>query len=151
MQLHQHQILPCIAVIIFLMVFGCSGAPEPKSSPFPEWVNSTPQDDRYFYAVGISGQTRHVKDAWNQAIQRARAELGKTIITHVSSQDLVITTTKSEYSQQIVQALSDTELNFTEVLERWHDRDGIYGPPNHYYVLVRMEKKQAEKILKGIR
>ena len=29
---------------------------------------------RYFYAMGISGQTRHVKDAWIQAANRARAD-----------------------------------------------------------------------------
>ena len=145
------QTLKFIFSMVALISLSCAGSPQPKPSPVPDWVSSTPNDDRYFYAVGISGQTRHVKDAWNQAVQRARAELGKTIITHVTSQDLVITTTRSEYSQQIVKALSDTELNFTEVQERWHDREGVYGPPNHYYVLVRMEKKRAEKILRELK
>jgi hypothetical protein len=110
-----------------------------------------PKDDKYFYAVGVSGQTRRVKDAWNQAILRARAELGKTIITHITSQDLIITTTRGNYAKQLIEALSDTELNFSEVSERWCDRMGAYGPANHYYVLVRLEKKRAEMILKGLK
>ena len=139
---------------IFLFVFiamGCKTSPKPKTSDIPSWLNAIPDDPQYFYAVGISGQTRKVTDAWNQAIQRARAELGKTIITHVSSHDLVITSNRGEYSKQLLEVLSDTELNFTEVIERWFDPIGSYGPPNHYYVLVRLEKKRAEMILKSLK
>jgi len=91
-----------------------------------------------------------IKDAWNQAANRARAELGRVIVSHVSSHDLVISTSKSEYSRQLVEVLSDTELNYTEVVERWYDKQGRYGPADHYYVLIRMERKQAAAILKTL-
>jgi hypothetical protein len=139
---------------IFLLTFTlfcCHTSPQPKVLDIPPWLNTIPVDSQYFYAVGMSGQTLKVKDAWDQAIQRARAELGKTIITHVSSHDLVITTTRGEYVKQLIEVLSDTELNFTEVIKRWLDRAGSYGPPNHYYVLVRLEKKRAEMILKSLK
>ncbi|MBT8359281.1 MAG: LPP20 family lipoprotein [Desulfobacterales bacterium] len=136
---------------ISLLPVSCVNTPEPDKKSAPEWVNSVPLDEKYFYAVGISGPTRNIKDAWNQAIQRARAELGKTIITHITSQDLIISTTDGEYSSQLIQALSDTELNFTEVIERWYDRSGIYGLPEFYYVLVRLERKRAEMLLKGLK
>ncbi len=137
----------CISII----TTSCITAPEPENKNAPQWVNSVPHDETYFYAVGISGPTRNIKDAWNQAIQRARAELGKTIITHITSHDLIITTTDGEYSSQLIEALSDTELNFTEVIERWYDRNGIYGLPDFYYVLVRLEKKRAEILLRGLK
>jgi len=133
-----------------LITTSCINTPEPEKKSAPQWVNSVPHDEKYFYAVGISGPTRNIKDAWNQAIQRARAELGKTIITHITSHDLIISTTDGEYSSQLIEALSDTELNFTEVIERWYDRNGIYGLPNFYYVLVRLEKKRAEMLLRGL-
>ena len=51
----------------------------------------------------------------------------------------------------VLKILSDTELNYTEVIERWADRSGIYGPPEHFYVLVRMEKRTAESVLRRIK
>ena len=134
-----------------LITVGCITTPEPEKKNAPQWVNSIPHDEKYFYAVGISGPTRNVKDAWNQAIMRARAELGKTIITHITSHDLIISTTSGEYSAQRIEALSDAELNFTEVIERWYDRNGIYGLPDFYYVLVRLEKKRAEMLLRSLK
>ncbi|NVM23612.1 MAG: LPP20 family lipoprotein [Desulfobacterales bacterium] len=134
-----------------LIYAGCRSGPESMAQNVPGWLNSIPGDERYFYAVGISGATRSVKDAWDQAIKRARAELGRTIISHVTSKDMVICSTRGQYASQVIDILSDAELNFTEVIERWHDRFGKYGPPNHYYVLVRLEKKRAETILKSLK
>jgi hypothetical protein len=143
-------------IIIFILCFslitvGCITTQKPEKINAPQWINSVPHDESYFYAIGISGPTRNIKDSWNQAIQRARAELGKTIVTHITSHDLIISTTGGEYSSQLIEALSDTELNFTEVIERWYDRNGIYGLPNFYYVLVRLEKKRAEMLLRGLK
>lgn len=139
--------------LLTMMIPGCTSGPEPEPRVvnIPGWLNTSPKDNQYFYAVGVSGQTRNVKDAWNQAAHRARAELGKTIITHVTSHDLTISSTQGEYTQQLIETLSDTELNFTEIVERWYDREGDYGPPNHYYVLVRLDKKRAEVLLNGLK
>ena len=82
--------------LVLVSVFGCKTTPAANPVHVPEWLTKTPYDDRYFYAVGVSGQTRSIKDAWNQATQRARAELGKTIITQVASKDLVISTNESD-------------------------------------------------------
>ena len=64
-------------VILFLclslITAGCITTPEPEKKSAPQWVNSVTLDEKYFYAVGISGPTRNIKDAWNQAIMRARA------------------------------------------------------------------------------
>jgi len=150
----QRRISIYLRFLIFTAVIAFAGAcasSQPKPGPIPDWLNSPPRDDKYFYAVGISGQTRNVKDAWVQSANRARAELGRTIIAHVSSKDTVISTSRSEYSKQLVEVLSDTELNYTEIIERWFDRYGSYGRPNHYYVLVRMEKKTAATLLKNFK
>ena len=108
-------------------------------------------DDTYFYALGISGATRKIQDAWTQAANRARAELGRTIISHVSSSDLIVSTSRGEYTRQLIDILSDTELNYTEIIKRWFDQCGSYGPPGHYYVLIRMEKKSAAVALRGLK
>jgi hypothetical protein len=138
-------------ICIIILLLGCAASPEKKGEDPPEWLSKVPDNDRYFYAVGVSGMTRNMNDAWNQAANRGRAELGRTIISHVSSKDLIIANSRSEYTRQVIDVLSDTELNFTEVVERWFDRYGDFGPPNHFYVLVRLEKQQAAKILKNIK
>ena len=109
-----------VILCLSLITAGCITTPEPEKKSAPQWVNSVTLDENYFYAVGISGPTRNIKDAWNQAIMRARAELGKTIITHITSHVLIISTTCGKYSAQFFVSLSDTELNFTEVINSWY-------------------------------
>ena len=117
----------------------------------PGWLTSIPTDKNYYYGLGISGSTRVAREAYLQATQRGRAELGRTIVTHIRSEDLIIASTKSQYTKQVINTLSDTELNFPEVAEIFYDRDGNCGPADHYYVLVRIEKKRAEMILWSIK
>ena len=114
--------LVLIIILISTAVFSCATGPQSKTGTVPDWLDTLPKDDKYFYAIGISGQTRQAKNAWDQAILRARAELGKTIVIHVTSQDLSISSNRGEYARQVIETLSDAELNFTEVTERWRDR-----------------------------
>lgn len=137
-------------LLVFLFL-GCASTPTCKKQPVPDWLESPPVDDAYFYAVGVSGRTRHIKDAWSQAANRARAELGRTIVSHVSSQDLIISTSRGEYARQLIDILSDTELNYTEIVKRWFDECGSYGPSNHTYVLIRMDKKSAAAVLRQLK
>lgn len=137
--------------LLFFLVTGCASTPTCKKEEVPEWLLSPPLDDTYFYAVGISGRTRHVKDAWTQAANRGRAELGRTIVSHVSSQDLIVSTSRGEYARQLIDILSDTELNYTEIVNRWFDECGSYGPSNHFYVLIRMQKQSAAAVLNRLK
>ena len=137
-------------IIMCLFAFGCASTQSCDSREVPAWLTSTLHDDTYFYAIGISGQTRNVNDAWIQAGNRGRAELGRIIFSHVSSQDTIVNTTRGQYSSQLIDILSDTKLNYTEVIERWYDPCGDYGPPRYYYVLVRMDKKTASAVLNNL-
>ena len=136
--------------MVLLLLIGCASTQKCHSQKVPVWLTSTPYDDSYFYAVGISGQTRKASDAWIQAGNRGRAELGRIIFSHVSSQDTIINTSRGQYSSQLIDILSDTDLNYTEIIERWHDRCGDYGSPHHYYVLLRMKKETAATILRRL-
>jgi len=137
--------------ILLLVSMGCQTGPEPVAETVPGWLESIPKDKSHYYAIGVSGPTPRVSEAWDQAIRRARAELGRLIISHISSKGTIISSTSGEYVREIVKILSDTELSYTEVIERWADRSGIYGPPEHFYVLVRMEKSRAESVLRSIK
>ena len=138
----------CFGILALVIVIsGCGSAPEPA----PGWLDSIPQDNDHYYAVGISGPTPRVSNAWDQAIKRARAELGRMMISHVRSDDISVTTSSGQYVKEIVRILSDTELNYTEVIERWVDRSGVYGPRDHFYVLIRIEKRRAESVLRRVK
>ena len=140
--------LSLFGILVLLLSTGsCRSAPEPA----PGWLESIPQDKDHYYAVGISGPTPKISDSWDQAIKRARAELGRMIISHVRSDDISISTSSGQYVKEIVSILSDAELNYTEVTERWVDRSGVYGPHDHFYVLIRIEKRRAESVLKRVR
>ena len=138
-------------VLMAGLVSGCMTSARPVADQVPDWIESPPRDERYYYGLGISGRTRKPADAWDQAALRARAELGKTIVSQVVSYDIIVSTERSEYTRQLIHLLSDTELNYTEIIERWRDRLGVYGARDHYYVLVRMEKKHAQKLLQRLR
>jgi hypothetical protein len=138
-------------LILFLAGLGCQSGPTPVANTAPGWLETIPHDDTYYYAIGVSGPTPRVSDAWDQAIKRARAELGRMIISKISSRGTIISSSSGEYVREIVKILSDTELNYTEVIARWADRSGAYGPSEHYYVLMRMEKGRAESVLRAIK
>ena len=140
-----------IAWILLLVCLGCQSGPEPIKETPPGWLESIPHDKAYYYAIGVSGPTPRVSKAWDQAIERARAELGRMIISHISSSGSIISSSSGEYVREIIKILSDTELNYTEVIGRWADRSGAYGPLEHFYVLVRMEKGRAESVLRSIK
>ena len=137
--------------LFFYLLTGCATTPECRKQSVPQWLQTMSVDETYFYGIGVSGRTRKVQDAWSQAANRARAELGRTIVSHVSSNDLIISTSRGEYSRQLIDILSDTELNYTEIIERWFDQCGSYGPPDHYYVLIRMKKTAAAAVLRKLK
>jgi hypothetical protein len=143
--------LMVIGIAVFLVLtLGCQSTPSP-AEPCPKWVKSIPTDNTYYYAVGVSGPRPRVPKMIEQASERARAELGRMIVSHVTSKGTHSISSSGQYAEEIVRVLSDTELNLTEVTEMWHDSAGSCGPPNHFYVLVRIKKTFAETILRGIK
>lgn len=116
----------------------------------PEWVNSPTTDERYYYAVGRSGPLIPENDAWEQAKERARAEIGRYIVTNVKSSFTSIQTTGGSYEDEIIETLSDAKLNYTEVVSQWHDVEGINGSRDYFYVLIRIEKNRAKGLIMQI-
>lgn len=113
----------------------------------PEWANTPPTDERYYYAVGRSGPLIPENDAWEQAKERARAEIGRYIVSNVKSSFTSIQTTGGSYEDEIIETLSDARLNYTEVVSQWHDVAGINGSRDYFYVLIRIEKNRAKELL----
>lgn len=89
---NRNHLCSFVILALLLVATGCKSGPEPVAEPTPGWIESIPKDDTRYYALGVSGLTPRIADAWDQAIRRARAELGRMIICHISSWDTIITT-----------------------------------------------------------
>jgi len=148
---NRNHLCSLVILALLLVATGCKSGPEPAAEPTPGWIESIPKDDTHYYALGVSGPTPRIADAWDQAIRRALAELGRMIISHISSRDTIISISSGQYAREIVKILPETGLSYTEVVERWADRFGVYGPAEHFYVPVRIEKKRAESVLRSIK
>ena len=136
-----------IVITLFTSCYYGKSAGRPALS-VPEWVNNPPINERYYYAVGRSGPLIPVNDAWEQAKERGRAEIGRYIVSHIKSSFTSIQSTGGDYEDEIVETLSDTKLNYTEVVSQWHDVDGINGNKNHFYVLIRIERSKADELIR---
>ena len=140
-----HCLMAIGLAVLFMVTIGCQSAP-PPAGPCPKWVQSIPTDGTYYYAVGVSGHRPQITEMFEQAIERARAELGRMIVSHVKSESINSSSTSGQYAKEIVKVLSDTELNYTEVIKRHVDPAGACGSINHCYVLVRIKKSTAQAI-----
>jgi hypothetical protein len=137
-----------LILIIMPFFYSCYYEKSAVISPFPEWPHNPPLDERYYYAVGISGPLIPENDAWEQAKERGRAEIGRYIVSHIKSSFTSIQSTGGDYKNEIIETLSDTKLNYTEVVSQWHDVEGINGSKNHFYVLIRIEKSKADELIR---
>ncbi|MFH1138207.1 MAG: hypothetical protein V1816_19210 [Pseudomonadota bacterium] len=143
-------------LLLTVMIMGCPAPPptnpslEPKQGApekIPEWLDKMPVDEVYFYAIGVSGPTRNPKDAWTQAAKRARVELGRTVISYVASISSSRLTDKGQYILMEETVISEAVLKHSEIVGRWFDRTGVHGFPSHYYLLLRMDKKEGKGLL----
>ena len=147
----------CLPVLLLLVLVlaGCAAPPPTQKNVEPEktepevpgWLTKMPVDDEYFYAIGVSGPTRNPKDAWEQAARRARVELGKTVISYVASISSSRTTTRGQYVEVEETVISEAVLKYSETVGRWVDKAGEMGFKNHYYILIRMDKRDGKGLL----
>ena len=113
----------------------------------PGWVDRPPVDDEYVYGVGSAGPNSSANPGRAREIAYARAleYLGKAIRVRVSSESVILDTTRwAAYQADTIQ-FSDEDLRGVELVEVWtaSERD---GQPQRTYVLVRMPRAQAAGI-----
>lgn len=143
-----------IAAAASLLVFsGCGSGPSVSASgKIPPWVEKTPSDGEYIYSVGISGKTFYPTDAITYATENARREIASMIRTRiVSMTETHDSTRRDDISIESI-AVTDEDLQGTEVTRRWIDRNGISGvAAGTTYVLLRMERSQFEQLVQKYR
>ena len=129
---------------------GCGSGPKVKhSSSIPEWVMNTPNNPTYIYSVGISGRTFYPTDAIKYATENARREMAGMVRTKVLSMTKTHDSTRSDSISIESIAVTDEDLQGSEVKHRWIDKKGASGvAPGTTYVLIQIERSKFEQLIK---
>jgi len=143
-------------LVFFLLAAGCAGgqgsrpqaaAPQLVPAGVPAWVKNTPLDPKgqWLYASGYSPRSFYLKDAIEHAKNAARVELAKSL--QVSVQETLTDTLKGGQRTagaraeivSVSQSTLDAELKDSEIVETWHDKDGLAGEVGAVYALARLK------------
>jgi hypothetical protein len=97
----------------------------------PLWTETLPNDDRFFYAVGLAPEYYYETSSWQEAEQSARLSLARTVHTRIKSLQKVA----GREGQEVREEETHVTLERLQVVARWRDvRQKIF------YVLIRMPK-----------
>lgn len=150
--------LLCLPAVALLVVPGCATrrAVVPNAVPHgsPSWVNrgggAFNDGGRVFYGVGVVSAIQNVALARSSADARARAEVGTTLNTFISSlmRDYQASTSdlqRSEEQQlveQTIRQFTDVNLSGVRITEHWQDASN-----GTLYALARLDLEQASQSL----
>lgn len=115
----------------------------------PGWVKKSPADEKYYYGLGSAGQSYNKNPAQALRIARERALIDLAMQLRVqvtTSTTLVDSSRSSRYELESVQ-FTDEELENVANVDSWVDRRGRAGPENQTYVLVRLSRGDAKRLL----
>ena len=97
------------------------------SFKIPNWVRSLPEDDHYYFSLGVAPQYFYESSSWNEAEASALRKLAE--IKQIMIRSLQKVDESYEEKQNVIVS---TELYNSEVIARWRDLR-----LNIYYVLAR--------------
>lgn len=154
-----------IAILSMLVMAGCvhsqaAGHTAPPgevvrgkpATPAPAWVNNPPEANDAVYAVGVSGPTFYPEDSAKYAAQNARAELGRTISSTVTSALLAVASSDGTYvdtasASQATHEYSEALVEDAVIVATWVDRSGSYsGVSGTTYALVKIDKSKMAAV-----
>ena len=129
-------------VLLCLLCVGCSNT--------PGWVKNPPTDSNYFYAVGSCPKTLY-GDQRALAGDNARAAIANTIHTHIDDEMVRLQNKYGsrtiDHVRKMTHAVSAADLQGCEVVENWKDDEGLVGPAETTYTLVRIGKADAARAM----
>jgi hypothetical protein len=98
----------------------------------PKWTESPPNDENYFYAVGISPEYYYEISSWKEAEKLARRNLARSVYIEIKSLQK-----GARQFQEITNENLEMDLHNIQVVSRWRDIE-----EKLFYVLIKMPKNQ---------
>ncbi len=102
-----------------------------KNLPPPQWTESPPKDNEYFYAVGVTPEYYYEKSSWLEAENLARRNLASSVIIDIKALQKM-----SKQFQEIRQEELSVELKNIQTVARWRDVKNKL-----FFVLIRMGRR----------
>ncbi len=101
-----------------------------KGLPLPSWIETSPQDSLYYYAVGLAPEYYYETSSWREAEVLARRNLARVVHTKMQALQKV-----GVQGQEILNEELSVVLRNSEIVSRWRDQEEKF-----FYVLIRMPK-----------
>ncbi len=149
MKSEMRNIIHVIILIAFLS--GCRATGDVKATtPPPDWLTGEPKIEGMICAVGMSEPTFYKKDAWQYAAENARKALARTLSIEINTLMVDITSEKGSSideatTMEVSSWATSAMVQNSEIIEYWHDDEGIISRKQITYALACMPRK-FEKI-----
>lgn len=96
----------------------------------PSWVETPPQDDSYYYAVGLAPEYYYETSSWREAEARARRNLARVVYTKMRGLQKV-----GAQGQEILHEELSVVLRNSKIVSRYRNLEEKF-----FFVLIRMPK-----------
>lgn len=147
-------------IIITLMILiafssGCqsTGKVKAKHTP-PDWLTGEPNIEGMICAIGMSEPTFYKKDAWQYAEENGRKALARTLSIEINTLMVDVTTEKNSSVDEATKVMEVSSwatkavVQNSEIIDYWHDNEGIISQKNSTYALACMPRKFIEMGIK---
>ena len=142
------------AITLFVLIVFLSGCQttsdlKVKNGP-PDWLRGEPRVEGMICAVGMSEPTYFKEDAWKYAAGNARKALARTLSIEINTLMVDISSEKgSSINEGTVMEVSSwatkAVVQNSEILEYWHDAEGVLSQNKITYALACMPRKIMDK------
>lgn len=140
------------SILLMLILTACqtTGDVNTKNDP-PDWLRGEPKVEGMICAIGMSEPTFFKKDAWKYAAENARKALAHTLSIEINTLMVDISSEKGSSTSEgatmeVSSWASKAVVQNSEILEYWHDAEGVLSQKKITYALACMPRD-----LKGIR
>ena len=137
-------------IILVAFISGCqtTGDVNAKNDP-PDWLRGEPKVEGMICAVGMSEPTYYKKDAWKYASENARKALAHTLSIEINTLMVDISSEKGSSinegsTMEVSSWATKAVVQNSEILEYWHDAEGVLSQKKITYALACMPRDLKE-------
>jgi len=143
-----------ITVIFFISSCATTGQQirlERSTPSEPDWIKGVPADENFFYVIGVSTKIDSLEKAKDIARKSAVSQLSEHIGIRMRSSVNIKSSSRSDTEvNEDINSTTQAEIRGMEIVaeyfvKRIREAGSLYEETFSYYVLCRLNKKEADK------